>query len=873
MSSEPPSKRGSAEQHWQKLEQAEHALWRNSLILLAVLAVGCATLAWETLPAMGSRTVSLTAALVLLVGIFGGYVWKKKHEIAELRGILRELQRPSAEAPAQSQVDKLLAVISRSQRGYRDLIDNLDHAVFTLSLEGIFQVVNRYTAQLLGASFQEIIGRSVGDFFAEPGLEDIRQTFEQLQQQGHWSGRVPVRLKRTSERRYFDCRFQVVREGDTESVSGWARDVTAQHESEIRFADLFESLSEGIFFTTPDGQILDANPALVRMMGFDTREELLKHNFRDFYADPSVRQEIVRELSERGSLQGRELALRRRDGQRVYCIGSGFAIRDTFGRVVRLQGTFFDITERRAIERRLHEEQEFVRRLIASFPDIIAVLDRTGKFTFVSQRVSDVMGRHPEDYVGESLGSRMADDDRPNALEKFKALVQGEAPNVQLEFKSKHGDGEWRTLRASAAPLFDTDGNITGVVASARDITESRQIERQLIQKEKLASMGEMMSGVAHELNNPLTAILGVSDLLRERATDDATKRHVEIVLNQARRAASIIQNLLAFSRPSSVGRTKVNVEEIAQRALQIQQGSLRQKNIAVEFVASGMVPDIDGDPKLLTQVFSNLITNAEQAIAASRDRGKLRVSVTHVGGKVGVTFTDDGPGIPPENISRIFDPFFTTKRPGGGTGLGLTICLAVAKEHGGSIEVHSTPGAGATFRVIFPVPEGSGLASLTPSSSVVQAAAPPERMLIGAGGPARTLADLSPLKGYSVLVVDDEESIREIVQEGLSLRGMKVEGAGDADDALAHLGSTSYDVVLCDFNLPGMKGEQLFDRVKQQGGAATPRFVFMTGDLLDPGVLAAFSEKGAYVLQKPFHVAALASLLAELLQPQPAKA
>lgn len=780
-----------------------------------------------------------------------------------------ELQnKPKDAEPPESRVEKLLEIISRSQRGYRDLIDNLDHAVFTLSPQGSFQVINRYTAQLLGASFQEIVGRRIAEFLSEPAAAEIEKGLALLVRQGQWSGRLPVRLNRTGERRYFDCRFQLVRaEGDVEAVSGWARDVTSQHESEIRFADLFETLSEGIFFTTPEGQILDANPALVRMLGFESKEDLQDHNFRDFYADPSVRQEIVRELGQRGSLQGRELALRRKDGNKIYCIGSGFAIRDTFGRVVRLQGTFFDITERRAIERRLHEEQEFVRRLIASFPDMIAVLDRQGNFTYVSQRVSDVMGQEPQDYVGQALGARMADEDRDKALEKFRSLVLGKEPNVQMEFRSKHATGEWRTLRASASPLFDTEGNITGVVASARDVTDAKQIEQQLLQKEKLASMGQMMAGVAHELNNPLTAILGVSDLLRERATDDATRRHVEIVLNQARRAAAIIQNLLAFSRPSSVGRTRVNVSEIAQRALQLQQVSLRQKNITVEFVPCENVPAIDGDPKLLAQVFSNLITNAEQAIASARDRGKLRVSVTHVGGKIGVTFADDGPGIPAENIGRIFDPFFTTKRPGGGTGLGLTICLAVAKEHGGSIEVQSVPGGGATFRVIVPVAEAQGAtAPGTPPAAE-------SRTLIGAGAPARTLADMSPLKGYSVLVVDDEESIREIVQEGLSLRGMKVEGAADADEALAHLAGTTYDIVLCDFNLPGLKGEQLFDELKRKSAATVPRFVFMTGDLLDPGILAAFSEKGAYVLQKPFHVSALATLLGELLQPQPAKA
>jgi PAS domain S-box-containing protein len=862
--------RQSATEQWEWLERADHALWRDSVVILVALAIGLAAVSRETLAGSQPRSQLLTLALLVIVAGFGAYAWRKRREITELREVLRGFQEASGESPSDEQVSKLLEIISRSQRGYRDLVDSLDHAVFTLSPQGVFQVVNRFTSQVLGASYQEIIGQPLAKFFIEPTAAEAANAMEQLHDQGIWSGRVPARLKKLNERRYFDCRFQVVRvDGSVAAISGWARDVTAQHESEIRFADLFESLTEGIFFTTPEGHILDANPALVRMLGFETKDELLQHNFRDFYADPSVRQEIVRELGERESLQGRELALRRKDGKRVYCIGSGFAIRDTFGRVVRLQGTFFDVTEQRAIERRLHEEQEFVRRLIASFPDMIAVLDREGKFTYVSPRVCEVMGNAPEYYIGRSLGLNMSDEDRVRALEKFQSLILAQAPNTQIEFQSKHADGSWRTLRANAGPLFDADGNITGIVASARDVTETKQIEQQLLQKEKLASMGQMMAGVAHELNNPLTAILGVSDLLRERATDDATRRHVEIVLQQARRAAGIIQNLLAFSRPTAQGRTRVKLGEIVQRALQLQQGSLAQKNISVEFVPAENLPEIEGDAKLLAQVFSNLITNAEQAIAVARDRGRLRVSITHVGEKIGVTFTDDGPGIPAENIGRIFDPFFTTKRPGGGTGLGLTICLAVAKEHSGSIEVQSAPGAGATFRVIFPVAGASVRGAVAPADQKpAEPSAPPT--------PAGSVTGRSPaegsLRGHSVLVVDDEESIREIVQEGLSLRGMKVEGAADSEEALAHLAGATYDVVLCDFNLPGVKGEQLFEQLKERCGAALPRFVFMTGDLLDPAILANFSRKGAYVLQKPFHVAALATLLTELLQSQAVK-
>ena len=405
---------------------------------------------------------------------------------------------------------------------------------------------------------------------------------------------------------------------------------------------------------------------------------------------------------------------------------------------------------------------------------------------------------------------------------------------------------------ASVGPLVDEMGKVTGIVATARDITDSKVAEQQVAQKEKFAAMGQMLAGAAHELNNPLTAILGVSDLLRERVTDDAMRRHVELILQQTRRAAGIVQNLLAFSRPPSQGRMKIRLEEVVGHALQVEQGALDRKNIAVKFEVEPNLPSVEGDSRLLAQVFLNLIMNAEQAIATGRDRGTISISLSRAGEAVRVTFADDGPGIAPEHLAKLFDPFFTTKRPGGGTGLGLTICLAVTKDHGGTIEVHSVPGTGAFFHVLLPAAE----AALPVTAPLTF----PETKSAGS------------FRAHRVLVVDDEESIREIVQEGLIARGMQVDCAESSESALSYLESNSCDLVICDSNLPGLTGEQLLERLRAKRGEPQPGFVLMTGDLVDSAAVQQLEEKGARILQKPFHVAALASLLTEMLQPQSSK-
>jgi two-component system NtrC family sensor kinase len=758
-------------------------------------------------------------------------------------------------APTAAQFKKLVEVISRSQLNYRELIDHLDHAVFTLTLDGEIRVANKCLAEIVGTSFQDLIGHGLQEFIAEPAFADVERAIPEFLKQGSWSGRISVRRRKDNQLRLYDCWLQLLKDDETTSVSGWARDVTAQNESELRFTELFESLREGIIFTTPDGQLLDANPAFVRMLGYADKNELTRQNFSSLYVHVDQREKLVNQMLAKGAIQDVDIIFRRKDGSQLHTLASGFAIRDTFGKTVRLQGTIVDVTERIEIEKRLQKEQEFVRQLVASFPDMISVLDMNGCVTFVSPRIKQVLGYSAEQLVGENFGSAIHRDDLPGIKETFRQVATGETTSVLCEYRTLHGDGTWRILRASASPLFDGAGKINGVVASIRDVTDTKNSEKQASQKEKLAAMGEMMSGVAHELNNPLTAILGISDLLYERSNDEVSKRQIGLVLKQARRAATIVQNLLSFARPSALVSKKLAVEDVVRSVLSQQQILLKQKNIDVQFSAPPRLPPTQGDAKLLNQVFLNLMANAEQSILSGSGTGTIRVSIQPVDGKLAVKFLDDGPGIPANILGKVFDPFFTTKRPAGGTGLGLTICSAIIKEHGGTIEVQSVAGAGAEFTVLLPAFEELLPAPAQPAPSPRAAVAPPP------GNAA--------LKGRTVFVVDDEESIREIVQEGLSSRGMAVEGAATSEDALVHLVAHSYDFLLCDFNLPGMNGEEFFKTLRSRNLAANTKFVFMTGAMLDPAAAADFKEKGAYVLQKPFHIAALATLLVELLQPQ----
>jgi two-component system NtrC family sensor kinase len=394
--------------------------------------------------------------------------------------------------------------------------------------------------------------------------------------------------------------------------------------------------------------------------------------------------------------------LKRKDGKPAVFLDSSRAVWDTSGNIIRYQGTLVDITDKRNMERQLEQQEEFRQRLLESFPDLILVVDLEEHYTFVSSRARDLLGYESKDMLGKKI-SDLADHS-PELASLYHGVVSGEQVFGSAEYSARHRDGNWRTMRASGSQLEDAEGKISGVIISVRDITIERKLEQQVVQSERLAAMGAMIGGVAHELNNPLTSILGVSELLQDTETNEVARKQLAMLQQQARRAAEIVQNLTYFARPPASGKSRINLAEVVERTLNLHAYSLRKNNIVVDFLKEAGIPYALGDPHQLMQVFLNLIINAEQAIREGRDKGTLRIRLGKGEGSVFVSFHDDGPGIPKENLPSIFDPFYTTKRPGRGTGLGLSICKSVMKEHHGSVEASNSPEGGAVFTVTLPV-------------------------------------------------------------------------------------------------------------------------------------------------------------------------
>jgi PAS domain S-box-containing protein len=691
------------------LEQEETRLWRLALAFLVLLATALAALSWERLKDLPYHSGAISVGLLVLAILFAGYVYGRRREVSELKHLLHDLHDRSGVTSSEEQLDQLSQMIQRSQRSFKELIDSFDDVAFACSLDGTIRTVNRRVTELLGCAYTDVVGHKGEEFLRQPVRRDVETGLPRFLEKRRWSGLVPVQLKDNTRMLYFDCVLNaIVKDDEVVGVSALARDVTEEREKERRFTELFETLQEGVYFSTPEGKLLDANPTLVRMLGCDSRDELLALDPSALNSDQGRGPVLGRTADDRGGERSRELTLRRKDGTAGIFLDTSRAVRDGAGKIIRYQGTLVDVTERRKMEKALRRQEEFQRYLLESFPDLILVIDPEGRYSFVSSRIRDLLGHTPADMLEKKVEEL---EQSGEFLALYRDVSTGAKKFGFCEFGARHRDGSWRTMRANASPLFDAEGKASGVIVSVRDITVERKLEQQIIQSERLAAMGQMIGGFAHELNNPLTSIMGAAELLQEGEQAEPRRKQLVMLQQQARRAADIVQNLMYFSRPPARGRTPVNLSELVQRTLHLHTYSLRKNNITVDFLPDPSLPSVMGDSHQLMQIFLNLILNAEQAMRETRDQGTLRIRLEKRNNAVATTFQDDGPGIAEEVLPNIFDPFYTTKRPGRGTGLGLSICKAILREHGGEIEASSGPGGGALFTVILPA-QGSGAAA-----------------------------------------------------------------------------------------------------------------------------------------------------------------
>jgi len=462
-----------------------------------------------------------------------------------------------------------------------------------------------------------------------------------------------------------------------------------------------------------------------------------------------------------------------------------------------------------------------LQALIASLDDGI-VLVREGGGTLANEaahRLLAALCRRPEEQA-------VALEETPVASLVEEVRTSGQRRQVDYALE----DGRRRHLAVKALPL---GGFEHGVVVVLREVTEERLLQERLMQSEKMASVGQLVSGVAHELNNPLTGIMGFAQLLLTRDMDERSRHEVETIQGEAERAAKIVQNLLSFARRHKAEKELVNLNTLLERVLELRSYDLRLKNITLDLELDPQLPRTMADPDQIQQVFFNIITNAEHAMLEAHSQGHLIVRSGVAGGYIRLSFADDGPGLPPENLRRVFDPFFTTKKVGEGTGLGLTIAYGIIEDHGGRIRAESRPGKGATFIVDLPIVQG-------PEQQPVVEEKEAARFEVG----ART-----------ILVVDDESSIQTLLRDVLNMDGHQVDVASSGAEALRCMFDRQYDLIVTDIKMPEMSGQEFYRRVREIDREQAERMVFITGDTVNVATRQFLQRISNPCLVKPFKV------------------
>lgn len=381
------------------------------------------------------------------------------------------------------------------------------------------------------------------------------------------------------------------------------------------------------------------------------------------------------------------------------------------------------------------------------------------------------------------------------------------------------------------------------VEALIRDVSERKKLDDQsrdgryqLLQAEKMAALGQTISGVAHELNNPLATILSWAERLAERNVDDKTRQGLEVILAESERAARIVRNLLTFARKRQTTRAMVDLNQVVRETLALRAYEQKVSNLKVVEALSSGVPEVFADGHQIKQVLLNLVINAEQACIGANGRGTIVVRTSHDAdrGSAVLEVNDDGPGIAEEKQGRVFDPFFTTKEVGQGTGLGLTVAYAIVQEHSGRIWLSSS-NAGTSFFVELPV---SGQHLNAPAARAAQQP-----------------ISLEAFKGLRVLVVEDEPALAVAVSEALEDAGFTVDRAGDGEQGLTRLTEANYDLIVCDLKMPRIDGMQFYRTMAAATPALARRVIFVTGDVAGTDAERFLEETACRWLSKPFRL------------------
>lgn len=715
----------------------------------------------------------------------------------------------------------------------------------------VFEMANDAYLRLVGA--RDLLGRTVREALPELVEQGIVEILDRVYRSGEpfVASGLSVTLRRgsdeTLEERILDIVYQPLHEpdGSIGGILAHGVDVTQAvqgHErlraAEAHYRRLVTTAPQTIYALDLDGRFTELNPAAERLFERPVSQVLGKHLSSVVAAGdlPRAAEMMRRALVGHVEYDGEELRITRPSGEERLVRVTSAAIR-VGDAVTGVHGNVFDITEARRGEERI--------RLLATALDTleqgVSVLDEDWKYVYANEAHARLLGYDPAELA--RLGAEAFFPDEETAVQMRQAVdrVREEGEWVGSTSRRRLSDGQVIPVDLIIGRV--EDGSRMMFFSILGDASERIAAEQQMRRVERLASVGTTLGGVAHELNNPLNAILNFTELLLMESRPGDEREDLEAIRRETNRMAKIVSDLRLVARQTQEHseRAEVDLNEVVLHVLKVREYSLRTSNIMVRTDLAATLPLIWADRGQMEQVVLNLVVNAEQAMMELRGEGMLILRTRASSGGATLHVVDDGPGISPAHLERVFDPFFTTKPLQEGTGLGLSLVHSIVMDHGGSVQVDSELLRGAAFRVDLP------------RAAASDPAAPPQE---GEPVPERTPESLR------VLVVDDEAPIRRAIVRYLTRLGHVADEAADGAAALRSLEDIEYDVIVSDVRMPGVGGRLLLERLREQGGGLEERLIFMTGEV-GAETMAILARTQVPVLEKPFALAEVAAAVA----------
>lgn len=638
-----------------------------------------------------------------------------KGEIVGFRGVSRDVtERRQAEE-----------ALRQSEERYRTILESMEDAYFEVDLGGHLTFVNDSVCRNLGYSREELLGKSYKEFTAEEDIETVYQAFNEVYRTGVPNKGCPWRtIRRDGTHGFAETSISLIKneKGEVVGFRGVGRDITERKQAEEKlrqskesYRALFDNSVTGTLVVDAETmRVVMGNQAAMKMFEFSSPEEGIGVSIFDYVPEDErarVYALIKEELFERNSRQTFDIQALTRAGKRIWVSATGARIMHS-GRPAGLL-SFTDITERKLAEERLRHSEENYKVLFESSVIGTVVLDsETGKVVRSNQAAATVFGfASADDLCGIDLLDLIHPHDREQVLLLARNSLFEHNSHRSYTVRAVSRDAREMWISVTGARILH-EGRPAGLL-SFLDVTQQKLQNERLAMADRLASLGELASGAAHELNNPLTSIIGFSQLLMEKEVPDDIREELKLINAEARRAAAVTENLLTFARRHPPMRELNQINGIIEDVLKLRAYEQKAKGIRVERQFDRELPEVMVDYFQMQQVFMNIIINAEYFMSNAHNGGTLTIVTRRQNQSVVILFIDDGPGIPVENLRKIFDPFFTTKEAGKGTGLGLSICHGIVTEHGGHIYARSEPGKGATIIVELPA-NGRGLAGQT---------------------------------------------------------------------------------------------------------------------------------------------------------------